>query len=267
MLRLDIFLLLVSFSMISYGQTGNYTERVVEEIQLKLVIEREREGTIQKLKLYSNTNGDLIKEYELDKSSELFYPDKYYLGERKFIIVAGRYRFYILNLTNNRLIGPLSHAYRGESQDAISGNLGDFQIIDNGQYVLYGVADFGVFCLNLKDLYNPKDVACIYDTTRLSGNYMFIDHRYDNLFNIILANYIINQPNIFDREIEPKMLFKGLELEPNDNSTLYRIKDGEYVILDRANNRTKNDLIINFKTGEVYKRESLNEIKKQLEIK
>ncbi|MBN2894175.1 MAG: hypothetical protein JXL97_20055 [Bacteroidales bacterium] len=76
---------------------------------------------------------------------------------RKFVIIQARYSFVILNLYNNKIIGPFSPVFYGIGQDAQSGMLSGMQIIFDGRFIIGYCVDSGAFLFDLTDLYNPKE--------------------------------------------------------------------------------------------------------------
>src|SRR6056297_1863386 len=136
-------------------------------------------------------NNNVIKECVIkdnDIDSKLTTFNKQFIGKMKFIIIKSRFDFYLLNLSTDILVTPDFSIKRDnvELSDAHGLNLRAIEIFDNGQYIIFNKGDFGTYCLNLLDLYNPELVDAFYiDPPMSSENYVFLDHRKDDIYNAI----------------------------------------------------------------------------------
>ena len=109
----------------------------------------------------------------------------HYLGQRKFLVfTVGRYRFCILNLSTNKVIGPIVPRIEGEASDSQDGTLSFNEVFNHGQYLIGYANNFGMFFYNLMDLYNPIFINHICsENQHLHKNYFFLDKRRDNIYN------------------------------------------------------------------------------------
>jgi hypothetical protein len=154
-------LIILLFNLIALStsaQESNVYRKDFNEQGIALIIEKESRGKVQYLKILDTQNDKLIKTIRIDNEYDLCKVGASFFGDRKFAIINGRYRFYIVNLSTNILIGPFSGTVRGEIEDATSLVLGYFNIFNDGQYLTFASYDFGVCCYNLIDLYNPIEI-------------------------------------------------------------------------------------------------------------
>lgn len=178
----------------------------------------------------------------------------YYFGDRKFIVITIRYRFYIVNLSNYKVIGPLSPKPKGCREDAISGTMGKgFKVFDNGQYLFGTAADFGVFCYKLLDLYHPVEIDGYYTEPPYSSPfYFYLDNRKDNIYNGIYVNNATRNIDKID------YLFKGFRFKQyNKDSIIKSDIDNQYLLLkqyDKEDNII--DLVIDYKNGRILDSDS-----------
>jgi len=93
-----------------------------------------------------------------ENAEDLYFSD-FIDKERKYIIIASRYNFRILNLYNNKIINPFSPKFYGMGQDAQSGMLSGLKIIMGGRFIIGYCVDSGTFLCDLTDLYHPQDAV------------------------------------------------------------------------------------------------------------
>ncbi len=193
-----------------------------DSLNKQIELFQESMGTLQSL-IIKNNSGEILKTITIDKELDPYHFKDFYQGQRNFAIIGGRYKFYIVNVSNNKLIGPFSACCRVEAEDAQTGVLYAYKIINDGQYLLVNALDNGLTCFNLLDLYNPKEVDFFkLDSIYSKGNYVFIDKRKENIFNGISA-----ECGNYKKEIDYKVLFHGYRFEIDSNEKL------KYVISDK----------------------------------
>ena len=163
-----------------YGKHGAVKETMQKSMPTNMVIRiKELEGEVIK---------DIVVDYN-DIDIDLSGFGVYYLGQRSFLIYKlGRYKFGILNLSNFKTIGPISPEVQGERGDSQDGSLNFGTVFGKGQYILGYSWGMGMFCYNLMDLYNPKQVEsfCV-PNSNIKGGSLFLDKRTDSVFNAIYA--------------------------------------------------------------------------------
>lgn len=140
----------------------------------------------------TDLQGGPIKDIEIDYNDvaiDLSGFSAYYIGQRSFLIIhIGRYKFNILNLNNYKMIGPITPEVPGARADAQDGSLSLSRIFKEGQYLLGYAWGMGMFCYNLRDVYNPIQVkGYSIPNSNMMGNYLFLDHRKENVYNGIYA--------------------------------------------------------------------------------
>lgn len=203
----------------------------------------------------SELDGNLIKEIDTKyvwDDPDFFFSTSY-INNRKFIIMARRGAFYILNLSTNILIGPIHLISRIEcAQDGQSGLIWTPEVFNDGQYLIISAIDEGIYCFNLDDIYNPFEVEFYTDRKILfKGNYFFIDQRKENIFNGITASKESN----YSKEYQSRFLFQGYRFKVDsdnkiikyniDNRFLALLRDQEqkkYFIIDYLEGRILNDV-------------------------
>lgn len=204
--------------------------------------------------IIKNGKGDVIKTFELLYAYENLYSfNEYYKGDRNFAIIGGRYIFYIVNVSTNKLIGPIRPSWKGEAEDAQSGMLYVFKVIKDGQYLFVNAADNGLTCYSLLDLYNPKEVDFYKsDSPYAQGNYIFIDQRKENIFNGFTAS---TNNNYYEKVMDCKILFHGYRFELTSEGKLdYEITKNKILILKQILGDSQSiDFLIDLKKGEIIK--------------
>ena len=180
------------------------------------------------------SNEAILKEIELahnDVDIDLSGFSIHYVGSRKFLVfTVGRYSFYMINLSNFRLIGPLYSGITGEASDSQDGTLSFIEVFNDGQYLIGYAWGFGIFCYNLMDLYNPVivDHICT-EQYHNHPTYFFLDHRIDNIYNGIVIQY-----GKTGQRTPAKFLFRGARLDLSDQGELYsEIVDDRYIRLKK----------------------------------
>lgn len=195
------------------------------------------------------------KEIEIDYNAidiDLSGFPMHYNGTRKFIVIrVGRYRFWLLNLSNFKMVGPLYSGVTGEASDSQDGSLSFLEVFSNGQYLIGYAWGFGIFCYNLLDLYNPVLVNHICTEKHHNHkNYFFLDHRIDNIYNgIVIKNHSY-------RNYEPaEFLFQGIMLELDENrNPIKEIIDDRFIKLNSIEgDGTVTPIVVDFIAGESRK--------------
>ncbi len=247
-----IIILLLTISMSLSGQEINSIEKIISEQNLKFIIKREKPGEIQILEIYNLNNENLINKIKLDNEYDLRNFGAHYFGKRKFIVLDGRYSFFIVNLSTNKLIGPFGASNRGCAHDAQSYVVGYFSIFNNGQYLTFASLDYGVYCYSLIDLYNPKEIEMFYHRTKgFNEVYFFLDKRNDSLFNGITTLYEIEKGNIYSRKITPEFLFQGYKFKTSSDGQIIKkqLKEKYLLLYKIRSDNSEEPIIIDFDKG------------------
>jgi hypothetical protein len=175
-----------------------------------------------------------------------------YLNDRKFIIIGvGRYCFTILNLINDKIIGPLSPKVEGKRGDSQDGSVYINMVFNNGQYLIGYSYGMGLFCYNLMDLYNPIQVESFSsENSSINGNCFFLDKRKDNLYNGLVAK----MPGI-NKVDSVYFLFQGLRLEADGNGMPIRkfVNNRCLILFELQESGYSIPIIIDYKFGKVIR--------------
>ena len=239
-------LFFASLLIISNGQDldSKRIELIHADRQYELL--QDKPGSEQFL-IVKNLNGAAIKTLELPEEFDPFRFVGLYEGERSFILISGRYKFYIFNTITEKIIGPISASPRGEIGDAQSGVWYAFKILNDGQYILANALDFGLYCYDLRDLYHPNEIDYVKsNSTFISGNYTFIDLRKDNIYNVITASC-----GNYKKEISSELILLGYKFQQDSARNLvYKIIDNRYLTLGHIKPDSSLEiLVIDLETG------------------
>lgn len=224
-----------------YETAGTVKESMAKSKPVNMVIRLlDNEGTItQDIEIDYN-------DIDIDLSGFRIH----YLGQRKFLVFTlGRYRFCILNLSNNRIIGPLAPRIEGAASDSQDGTLSFTEVFHNGQYLIGYAHNFGMFCYNLMDLYNPVFVNHICtENQHLHKNYFHLDKRRDNIYNGLFINN--HSHGTYD---SASFIFQGKMLElSDDGSPKWSVFRTRFIQLQEIlANQQIGSLIIDIHTGKL----------------
>lgn len=246
MIRLLILLFVNQICVESLIGQIHITSLDFDNLNKQINLYQEDLGTMQSL-IIKNKSGEIIKTISIDNEYDPYKFMEFYTGERNFAIIGGRYKFYIVNVSNNKLIGPYYSSCRVEREDAQTGVLNAFKIAQDAQYLFVNALDNGLTCFSLLDLNNPKEVDFYKsDSIFFKGKFVFIDKQKENIFNGFSA-----ECGNYNTVIENKIIFHGYRLELDSLENLkYQITNNNTMILKQvlADSMTK-DLIVDLKTG------------------
>jgi len=171
-----------------------------------------------------NEENNLYKSIEIPNTrydADMIFFGNYIDKEKKYILILDRYSFYILNLYNNKLLGPFSPKFYGIGQDAQSGMITDLHIIYDGRFIAGYCVDDGCFLFDLTNLYMAKEV--IPATNPLcSANRVYILKQLDNKenqFGILLTSE--------SWKTSTQFLFKDKVIETKSHSYLFNLTEEE----------------------------------------
>ncbi len=247
--RFKILFLMLSTVFCAKGQVD--TTLNFDSLGKKITLFQKEWGEQQSL-IIKDIEDNLIQKYKLNKEEiDPYRIAESYNGKRNFIVIGGRYEFYILIIKTNHLIGPYRCCCRYEAQDAQTGVLRAFDIIANGQYLLVGSLDNGPYCFNLADLYNPEKVNYItlqkqpYQTA-----YLFLDKRKENIYNGIFASY-----KNYSNTIHSKYLIQAYRFEQTPDGALKKkIGPDGFLLLNQLDPDGEiSELKIKLENGEIVK--------------
>ena len=145
MKRIGNILLFASLFIISHGQQLDSKKIKLIRADKQIELFQENPGSEQFL-IVKNLDGDTTNTIELPDEFDPYRFTDIYEGERSFIVISGRNKFYLFNIITEKIIGPISATPRRELADAQSGVWYTFKILNNGQYLLANALDFGLYC-------------------------------------------------------------------------------------------------------------------------
>lgn len=248
-MRVLLSILLAFKFLLSFSQNSDYQISTINSKTIEL--HQGKQYDCDKYVIVRDSANNEKCKIKLEKTYNSYYFGPNYTGARNFIIIGSRYSFYILDACNEKLIGPFHPKQRSETQDSQSGMLYGYKIIDNGQYLLVNVMDFGVFCYNLLDLNCPKEVSFYKsDSIFFKGRYVFLDLIKENLYDMISAS-----GGNYAKDIEFKFIFKGYKLQQDkDLNVKCTKKDNKYLIFNQIKNKNScSEIMIDLKTGSLVK--------------
>ena len=80
----------------------------------------------------------------------------HYAGKSNYLVfTTGRYHFYLLNLANYSLTGPLGSGLEGPRSDSQDGTLSFTGVFNEGEALLGSAHNHGYFCYNIGNLSMP----------------------------------------------------------------------------------------------------------------
>jgi hypothetical protein len=124
------------------------------------------EDSVDLTKVHIHVSKLINNEYVIQKSIPLILDNHggdlvsfgaYICETRRFILINAKYSIYLLNLYNNKIIGPISSKFYGEGADAQSGMLTGLKIIYDGRFITGYSVDNGAFLIDLTNLNQPKE--------------------------------------------------------------------------------------------------------------
>lgn len=132
--------------------------------------------------------------YQLDETHDVDLRRFIISNSTKLIVIGGRYSLHILD-TEKLLISPKIIPGQGQYQgeDAMSPLFDALTFFDNDKFLLGNVQAFGVFCIDISNIENPKDLIqhrIISPENELF--FTFFNPTKHKKFDIILAQ---NEPN------------------------------------------------------------------------
>ena len=197
--------------------------------------------------IINDLKNNVLNKIELEKEYDPYNFMAMNLGKSPIAIIGGRYKFFILNCSSNKIIGPFKAKQRGLAQDGQSGVFYAYKLIVNNKYLLVNALDFGLYCYDIEDLNNIKTVQFFKsDSLYYKGKYHFLDRNKNIEYSMISASC-----GNYSTDIESNFLFKNIRLQHDKNKNVKkRITQDKYLILNQINNDSKNsNLIVDLESG------------------
>jgi len=267
MIRFTFFILLFFSVNSAFNQVINHVETDFKEQGLKLSIDREKPGELQHLKIINTNNNRLLKSFNLDNHIDLFGICTSYFGDRKFAVIAGRFKFYIINLSTDSLIGPLLPKYRDIRYDGQSGVLHNFKIFNNGQYLIFGAIDNGVYCYNMTNINKPFEVETFNPESKsFKSEFFFLDKTKESIYNGIVSSLKRNKQERW--EIASRFLFQEYRMKENsENKIIKKQIENRYLLLYRMIDKDSTEnIIVDYDSGKLLNNNEDKELIKRLTL-
>lgn len=145
--------------------------------------------------------------YELDETQDVDMHQFIISNSQKLMVIGGRYSFHILD-TENLLLSSKIIPGRGqyEGEDAMSPLFDALTYFDNEKFLLGNVQGFGVFCVDISEVSNPKEL--IQHKMNTSENelfYTFFNPTKRKKFDIIVAQVDPNSESTTIRNLFSKL--------------------------------------------------------------
>lgn len=215
------------------------------------------------LKVYEETDKgslELISK-ELSNDSNMFsykFAVDFKKNTIKFVVIQGRYEFWILNVRNKKLSGPYSPRFWGIGSDAQSGMISDLKISTDGLFI-YGVSvDNGGFLFDICDIDNPIEKISANLPFLSTGRLFELKNCDTNTYNGV---YITDETNTAFLNI----LYSNKKIIPIDNSEILNYSEekkeevimgttmvqNRYIISKEINENKVNYIVIDIFTGNI----------------
>ncbi len=196
------------------------------------------------LKVFDNTDGKRVLRDSVALSNECSSGYSYNFGQiydsysKKFILISGRFCFYLYDIKNKKLLGSFKPYFWGLTKENESGLIKDIKISSDGN-LIYGILiGSGAFLFNVCDLQNIKEYISanlpFFSTGRV---YEATECGNSNKYNVIC----INKSEETSRFNE---LLSSININPITNHNLLELTEEEIEELVLKTSLTENRYII-----------------------
>src|SRR5690606_5192829 len=148
--------------------------------------------------IYKNKVAWIYLKVTNNHHADYFFLDEFYdvdlfqfkeLNSKKLLFIKNRYAFYLFDLKEFKISEkqiPGKDQYEGE--DAISGLFDALTLFDNEHFLLGNVQGFGVFCFDISNPLQPKELKQFTIKTENKGQfYAFFPQKKHNKFDLLVA--------------------------------------------------------------------------------
>ncbi|HLV46524.1 MAG TPA: hypothetical protein VKY32_05735 [Flavobacterium sp.] len=148
--------------------------------------------------IYKNKVAWIYLKVTNNHHADYFFLDEFYdvdlfqfkeLNSKKLLFIKNRYAFYLFDLKDFKISEkqiPGKDQYEGE--DAISGLFDALTLFDNEHFLLGNVQGFGVFCFDISNPLQPKELKQFTIKTENKGQfYAFFPQKKHNKFDLLVA--------------------------------------------------------------------------------
>lgn len=147
------------------------------------------------------------------------------LHGRPFFFVIDRYRVYLVDLPNEKISARIQPDLGVEyGDDSIRGTVNGFQFFDDDNYLLGIAVSYGVFCFNISDFDDPKELLrYTSDFSDRGQPYFFLEQNADGSYNGIVSRSDTTKKsshvsNFYTATKKATYLFRDAQIMPLDKS-------------------------------------------------
>lgn len=262
MLRYFFLILLIFSFNPAFNQGLNQIEKDLNEHGLKLSIAQEKPSGVHLLKIHDTKNNS-IKSFRMDNDIDRYIAASYF-GDRKFVIIGGRYSFYIIDISRDSLIGPFQPTPREERVDGQSGALHSLSLLNNAQYLILGAIDNGVYCYNLSNINKPFEIELFHPESKyFKSEFFFLDKSKENTYSGIVSSLKRNKQERW--EIASRFLFQQYHLKENsENKIIKKQIENRYLLLHRLIDKDSTEnIVVDYDKGKLLNSIEYKELIKQ----
>lgn len=235
----------------------------------RLLLKNFKYGPLTLRVIEKDTITDVIAPMDEYPDLEMSRADLIQLHGRPFFFVIDRYRVYLADLEREKISASIEPGVRVKyGDDSISGTVSGFQFFDEDNYLLGIAVSYGVFCFNISDLDNPKELLRYSsDFSDQGQTYFFLEQNPDGTCNGMISQSDTTKKsshvsNFYTATEKAIYLFRDAHLsvpeEPYVDPADYEIGHSEPFLLlyENGRNGKKTPWIVDLKKGIVFKGES-----------
>lgn len=182
------------------------------------------------IEIAKRVNGEFVVKKSIglnigSQNADLVSFGTYIYNTRRFLLISARYSFFIINMYNDKIIGPVGSKFYGIADDSQSGMLSGLKIIYDGRFIIGYNVDNGAFLIDLTNLYRPKERRSA-TNPYASQNRIFVLENLDKPgkhFGLLVTEE--------GWSVDSKLLFTNKEIESIEHP-LYNSEIDEQTLID-----------------------------------
>lgn len=173
----------------TFGVQKEYTYRGKTYQVGRILLKDFKYGPLTLRVIKKDTITDILAPMDEYPDLQMSHADLIKLHGRPFFLVIDRYRVYLVDLENEKISSCIQPGLGVEyGDDSISGTLSSLQFFDEDQYLLGIAVSYGVFCFNISDLDDPKELLRYTSGFSDRGQpYFFLEENADGTYNGIVS--------------------------------------------------------------------------------
>lgn len=217
----------------------------------------------------AGTIAEVIAPIDENPDLEMSHTRLIELRGRPFFFVIDRYAVYLVDLENEKISAKIEPGLGVEyGDDSISGTVSGFQFFDQDNYLLGIAVGYGLFCFNITDLDQPKELlrysSLFYDRGQ---PYLFLEKNLDGSYRGIVsksdtrkkARYI---SNFYTATEKATYLFKDAQIilpnEPYIDPVVDETPRPFLLFYEKTTNDKEAPLVIDLKKGKLLRGKALS---------